>query len=87
MVDIPLVLHGASGVPADQVKKAIDIGITKVNIATELKMPFAETLRQVLVNNPNESDPRKYFGPAKESMKRVAIEKILMCGSNGKAQL
>ena len=39
-------------------KKAIDIGITKVNIATELKMPFAETLRQVLVNNPNESDPK-----------------------------
>ena len=85
VVDIPLVLHGASGVPADQVKRAIDLGITKVNIATELKMPFAETLREVLVNNPNESDPRKYFGPAKESMKKVAIEKILMCGSNGKA--
>ena len=48
-------------------------------------MPFAETLRKVLVEKPNESDPRKYFGPAKEAMKKVAIEKILMCGSNGKA--
>ena len=85
VVDVPLVLHGASGVPAEQVKKAIELGITKVNIATELKMPFAETLRQVLVNKPNESDPRKYFGPAKEAMKKVAMEKILMCGSNGKA--
>ena len=85
VVDVPLVLHGASGVPADQVRKAIELGITKVNIATELKMPFAETLRKVLVEKPNESDPRKYFGPAKEAMKKVAIEKILMCGSNGKA--
>ncbi len=71
VVDVPLVLHGASGVPAEQVKKAIELGITKVNIATELKMPFAETLREVLVNKPNESDPRKYFGPAKE---KKAIE-------------
>ena len=39
-------------------EKSNRIGITKVNIATELKMPFAETLRQVLVNNPNESDPK-----------------------------
>lgn len=85
VVDIPLVLHGASGVPAEQVKRAIELGITKVNIATELKMPFAEALRKVLVDKPQESDPRKYFGPAKEAMKKVAMEKILMCGSNGKA--
>lgn len=85
IVDVPLVLHGASGVPANQIKKAIEFGITKVNIATELKIPFAETLRKVLIEKPNESDPRKYFGPAKEAMKKIAIEKILMCGSNGKA--
>lgn len=83
LVDIPLVLHGASGVPANQIKKAIELGITKVNIATELKMPFAQALREVLVKNPEESDPRKYFGPAKNAMKKVVIEKILMCGSAG----
>lgn len=85
IIDVPLVLHGASGVPTNQIKKAIEFGITKVNIATELKIPFAETLRKVLIEKPNESDPRKYFGPAKEAMKKIAIEKILMCGSNGKA--
>lgn len=84
-VDIPLVLHGASGVPADQVKKAIELGITKVNIATELKMPFAAALKDFLVANPDESDPRKYFKNAKEAMKKVAKEKIMMCGSHGKA--
>jgi len=87
VVDIPLVLHGASGVPADQVKRAIELGVCKVNIATELKMPFAEAVRKTLVDNPNESDPRKYFTPAKAAMKAVAIEKIKMCGSNGKANL
>lgn len=85
VVDIPLVLHGASGVPAEQVKKAISLGITKVNIATELKMPFAEKLKNFLVENPDQSDPRKYFAPAKEAMKKVAKDKILMCGSDGKA--
>lgn len=85
VVDIPLVLHGASGVPAEQVRKAIELGICKVNIATELKIPFADAVRQFLGKNTEESDPRKYFGPAKEVMKKVAIEKILMCGSDGKA--
>lgn len=85
IVDIPLVLHGASGVPSDQVKKAIQLGITKVNIATELKIPFAQTLRKILIENPNENDPRKYFSPAKMAMKKVVKEKILMCGSDGKA--
>ncbi|MGB6130047.1 MAG: class II fructose-1,6-bisphosphate aldolase [Psychrilyobacter sp.] len=87
VVDIPLVLHGASGVPAEQVRRAIELGICKVNIATELKMPFAEKVREVLNNNPNESDPRKYLTPAKKVMKEVAMKKILMCGSEGKANI
>lgn len=84
VVDVPLVLHGASGISGAQVKKAISLGITKVNIATELKIPFASALRETLMKNKNESDPRKYFGPAKEAMKKIAMEKIIMCGSNGK---
>ena len=87
VVNIPLVLHGASGVPVDQVKRAIELGVCKVNIATELKIPFAESVRKTLIDNPNESDPRKYFTPAKIVMKRVAREKIIMCGSDGKANL
>ena len=57
LVDIPLVLHGASGVPEEAVKKAISLGITKVNIATELKIPFSSKLREYLVNHPEENDP------------------------------
>ncbi|HAS80303.1 MAG TPA: tagatose-bisphosphate aldolase [Fusobacteriaceae bacterium] len=87
VVDIPLVLHGASGVPADQVKRAIKLGICKVNIATELKMPFAAEVRKILNENLNESDPRKYFTPAKKVMKKVAMDKIMMCGSNGRANI
>lgn len=84
VVDIPLVLHGASGVPFDTVRECIRRGCCKVNIATELKMPFASTLRSVLTENPEESDPRKYFGPAKSAMKTVVEEKIRMCMSDGR---
>ncbi|MED2974122.1 tagatose bisphosphate family class II aldolase [Fictibacillus sp. B-59209] len=84
-VDVPLVLHGGSGIPEQDVKQTIELGISKVNIATELKIPFAEAVRNHLTNNPEANDPRKYLTPGKEAMKQVAIQKILMCGSNGKA--
>ncbi|HJO94920.1 MAG TPA: tagatose-bisphosphate aldolase subunit GatY [Victivallales bacterium] len=83
-VEIPLVLHGASGVPDDQVKKAISLGICKVNIATELKIPFANTIRKMLNENLNENDPRKYIAPAKIAVKEVVKNKILLCKSDGK---
>ncbi|WP_227762230.1 tagatose-bisphosphate aldolase subunit GatY [Zhaonella formicivorans] len=84
-VDVPLVLHGASGVPAESIKKSVELGICKVNIATELKIPFTAALREYLNSNPEENDPRKYFSPAKEAIKRVVREKILLCGSNNRA--
>lgn len=85
LVDIPLVLHGASGISKEDVQKSISLGCAKVNVSTELKIPFSSALRQFLVDNPEETDTRKYMGPAKEAMKKVAIEKILMCMSDGKA--
>lgn len=85
LVDIPLVLHGASGVPAESVKKAIELGICKVNIATELKIPFANAIKEHFQEHPDANDPRKYLIPAKEAMKEVVRTKILMCGSNEKA--
>ncbi|WP_047382629.1 tagatose bisphosphate family class II aldolase [Cetobacterium sp. ZWU0022] len=84
LIDIPLVLHGASGVPFDSVRTTIEDGICKVNIATELKIPFAESLKEFFKNNSNESDPRKYLIPAKEAMKKVVVDKIIMCKSNNK---
>lgn len=84
LVDIPLVLHGASGVPFDSVRTTIEDGICKVNIATELKIPFAESLKEFFFKNPNESDPRKYLIPAKEAMKKVVVDKIIMCKSDNR---
>ncbi|WP_044639977.1 tagatose bisphosphate family class II aldolase [Risungbinella massiliensis] len=81
----PLVLHGASGIPAEDVRRSISLGCTKVNIATELKIPFSEALRNFLVENPEANDPRKYMAPAKAAMKAVVAEKIRMCMSDGKA--
>lgn len=81
-VSVPLVLHGASGVPDDLVRKAIELGITKINIATELKIPYANALRQYLNEHTQESDPRKYFKAAKEAYAAVVEEKICLVSSN-----
>ena len=67
VVDIPLVLHGASGISKEDVRKCILLGCAKVNVSTELKIPFSNSLREFLVENPNETDTRKYMGPAKDS--------------------
>jgi len=84
LVDIPLVLHGASGVSVEDVRKAITLGVCKVNIATELKIPFSNALRKYLVENPEANDPRKYMTPAKAAMREVVIEKIKMCMSENR---
>ena len=81
VVSIPLVLHGASGVAFDDVRKTIELGICKVNIATELKMPFSSELRKYLEEHRDANDPRKYMEPAKKAMKLVVAEKIKMCMS------
>lgn len=84
-VSIPLVLHGASDVPDSLVKKAISLGICKVNIATDLKIPFSNAVKQFFMDNPKANDPRKYMTPGKQAMKEIVSHKILLCGSNGKA--
>ncbi|MGD8171769.1 tagatose bisphosphate family class II aldolase [Vibrio sp. TRT 21S02] len=84
VVDIPLVLHGASGVPDDMVKRCIDLGVCKVNVATELKIAFSDAVKQHFAEHPSANDPRKYITPGKAAMKQVVIDKINMCGSEGK---
>ena len=85
MVDVPLVLHGASDVPDELVKKAISLGICKVNVATDLKIPFSDAVKKYFIENPEANDPRKYMTPGKEAMKKIVEHKIMVCGSNGKA--
>jgi tagatose-bisphosphate aldolase catalytic subunit len=85
LTDTPLVLHGASGLSKEDVRKCIELGCTKVNFSTELKIPFSAGLREYFQEHPEESDPRKYMAYAMEKMKQVVIEKIFICKSNGKA--
>lgn len=83
-VEAPLVLHGASDVPDELVKKAIALGVCKVNVATDLKIPFSDALKQYFKENPAANDPRKYMTPGKEAMQAVVRHKIEVCGSLGR---
>jgi len=83
-VYVPLVLHGASGISVEDVRKSITLGCTKVNIATELKIPFSQQLRTYLSENPEANDPRKYMAPARQAMKEVVQDKIRMCLSENR---
>jgi len=84
-VSAPIVLHGSSGVPDDAVREAISLGVSKVNIDTNIREAFTNAARQVVIDHPNEIDPRKVLGPAREAAIQVIREKIRVFGSNGKA--
>lgn len=84
IIDVPLVLHGASGVPSEAIRKAIELGICKINISTELKIPFANSVKEYFEENPTANDPRKYLSPGKEAAKKVVMNKIKICGSNNR---
>ena len=75
ITDAALVLHGGSGVPHEQIKKAVSLGINKVNIATEIKNAFMQSLKQLFKEN-EEIDLRKVFPPAIMAVKNLIIEKM-----------
>jgi fructose-bisphosphate aldolase class II len=77
-------LGGAKGIPEEHIKKAISLGITKINIDTDLRLAFTAAVREVLAKQPREFDPRKILGPAKEAMKEVVKGKMRLFGSSGK---
>jgi fructose-bisphosphate aldolase class II len=79
-------LEGAKGIPEDHIRKAITMGIAKINIDTDLRLAFTATVREVLAKSPKEFDPRKILGPAKEAMKEVVKAKMRLFGSSGKAR-
>lgn len=85
-VDVPLVLHGSSGVPEQAIRKAVPLGISKINIDTDLRIKFSEGVKNLLKENPDEIDPRKILKPAKAGMKEKIIEKMNIFGSAGKAK-
>jgi fructose-bisphosphate aldolase class II len=85
LIDTPLVLHGSSGVPDAAIRRAISLGVRKINIDTNLREAFTYGLREYLNNNPKEIDPRKFLKPAKDQMRSVIREKIRLFGSFEKA--
>lgn len=106
VVNVPLVLHGAScvpkelvakakkfgakivgaeGVPDAQIKVAVKNGINKINTDTDIRLGFAEAVRETLQKHPEEFDPRKILGPARDLMQKIVEHRMELFGSKGKA--
>jgi len=85
-VKVPLVLHGASGVPDNQIRSAIKYGVVVFNIDTDLRVAFNKALRENLTKNPQVYDPRKLLSPATDALQAVAEKKIKLLRCNDKAR-
>ena len=85
MTNMPLVLHGGSGIPDFQLRMAIDRGTAKINVNTENQMEWTKIVREVLAKDPKVYDPRKIIGPGKEGIRRVVKAKYDVFGCIGKA--
>lgn len=85
LVDVPLVLHGTSGVPDETVRECIARGMCKVNYATDLRIAFTKGVKDYLSQNPDVYDPKKYSAAGRENVKQYVMQKIKVCGSDGRA--
>ncbi len=85
LVSIPIVLHGSSGVADDDIREAVRLGVRKVNIDTNIREAFTQAARKVLDVNPQEIDPRKVLGPAREAAIKIIREKMRLFGSSNRA--
>ena len=87
--DMPLVLHGGTGIPADMIKKAIELGVSKINVNTECQLAFAAATRKYIEEGKDLQgkgfDPRKLLAPGAEAIKETVKEKMELFGSVGKA--
>ena len=87
---MPLVLHGGTGIPADMIKKAIDLGVSKINVNTECQLSFADATRKYIEAGKDLEgkgfDPRKLLAPGAEAIKATVKEKMELFGSVGKAE-
>ena len=81
---IPLVLHGGSGIPDDMIKKAIECGIAKINVNTELQVAWSNAVREFVKNDQEAYDPRKLIGSGEKALKEKAHEKIVLFNTMNK---
>ena len=88
--EMPLVLHGGTGIPEDMIKKAISLGVSKINVNTECQLSFAEATRKYIEAGKDLEgkgfDPRKLLAPGAEAIKATVKEKMEIFGSIGKAE-
>lgn len=83
--NLPLVLHGGTGIPEKDIKKAISLGTAKINVNTENQIEFTKVVREILAKDTKVYDPRKFIGPGREAIKETVKKKIREFGSNQKA--
>jgi fructose-bisphosphate aldolase class II len=87
--DMPLVLHGGTGIPEDMIKKAISLGVAKINVNTECQLVFADATRKYVEAGKDLEgkgyDPRKLLAPGAQAIRDIVAEKIKLFGSDGKA--
>jgi len=85
VVSVPLVLHGTSGVPDEDVIDCVKRGMCKVNYATDLRFAFSNGIKEVLEEEPDTFDPKKYSSVGRDGVKELVMNRIQMLGSAGKA--
>ena len=87
---MPLVLHGGTGIPADMIKKAISLGVSKINVNTVCQLSFADATRKYIEAGKDLEgkgfDPRKLLAPGADAIKATVKEKMELFGSVGKAE-
>jgi len=84
-ISLPLVLHGGTGIPTEHIQKAIARGTAKINVNTENQIAFTKVAREILTNDHDVYDPRKFLAPGREAIKTTVIGKIREFGSSNKA--
>lgn len=85
LTGVPLVLHGGTGIPLKDIQRAISLGTAKINVNTENQIQQTKVIRQVLAENPEMYDPRKYMGPGRDAIKETVIGKMREFGSSNRA--
>ena len=83
-VPTPLVLHGSSGVPDEDVQRAISLGVCKVNFATELRVAYTEAVRRTLAEDPALYDPKKFGAPGRQAVTELVRHRMAVCGACGR---
>jgi fructose-bisphosphate aldolase, class II len=84
---IPFVLHGGSGVKTAKILESIKHGVNIINIGSDIKIAFSDTLRKTCLDNPDETDPRNLLGPSITAVKNVVIEQMNLFGSAGRVKI